>query len=55
MKLNVDESLFFDKNKAIVWLILRDIQGDTCLAANISKDGICDLEHIELVAILKGL
>lgn len=50
LKLNFDGALFFNRNEVGVGMILRDTQRNTCLAANISKDRICDLEYIEQVA-----
>lgn len=54
-KLNVDGALFFDHQMVSVGAILRNDNGDILLAASMRELTLMQSEHIECLAILKGL
>lgn len=54
LKLNVNGTLFFDQQKTIIDMILRDHKETLCFLASIDVPSLHELEVIELLAILRG-
>lgn len=55
LKLNVEETLFFDLNRTKVGSILKDCRGIAIMAANFLEQNIANPLDIEVLAILRGL